>query len=822
MSQPNEPFDPYYQWLGIPPEEQPPNHYRLLGIRLFEENREVIQHAGDRQMAHLRSFQNGPRAAESQKLLNEVAAAKLCLLSPDRKAAYDATLVEAGPDASVAVPPPVGPDLPAPSPEGIRFANAAGTLAADPAFRAARISRPRRRRRSLLPWLLTLIAGTVVALAAWSWWRDRLPSERLILEWPAATREHATLRINGRLQDLAWDPIARDAQELAFALPPGTHHVQIERPGFEPINQSIELSGGTPARLEVAFVAGAGTEPDPQSARSASTVGRVVLQWPLAARADAKLEIDDRTVNLTRPGYIDSPETVEIAVKAGAHTLHIELADGLVVDRSFTVAGGERWELAVTTDPVRVVFRWPEADRQDARLELNGRVRDLVADPVAVDAEQVVFEVQPGRYTVRIARPGFDDFRTVLTDVREERQIEVTWVAAAHVRPGPAELEELREAFRRKYEKSEQYEKWAAEQDPARKSELLKYLVARLESDAESLPEQSAQLWAACDEMLNLALDGEQFVLAQNLLTGTVGGALLSDSERQAWEDRIWDAALKSTHLDDLTDFLRLRKAAGRLPTEQEQAVIARRLSEAVDGRAGQAAVVARIQMLEDEAILGRAAATQARAAAYLAAAGQEPATPAGILDLCDQMLALIPYVFESGQDDAVRQVNKLADAVTDLLRRRSLREARTVDQSRQRIRKAEEGVKLAREWVSQFPRVQAARTQAADGQATAAEHKLIAFWLLQLGHYSAALPHLLNTEDKSLVHIGQAPPDTAKGLATLADDVELEARKSKYTRRQADALRGFVRHLRQNALDKNDTSLQPAERVELRNKLGE
>ena len=28
-----EDFDPYYRWLGIPPEEQPPNHYALLGIR---------------------------------------------------------------------------------------------------------------------------------------------------------------------------------------------------------------------------------------------------------------------------------------------------------------------------------------------------------------------------------------------------------------------------------------------------------------------------------------------------------------------------------------------------------------------------------------------------------------------------------------------------------------------------------------------------------------------------------------------------------------------------------------------------------------------
>jgi hypothetical protein len=36
-----EAFDPYRKWLGIPPEEQPPNHYRLLGIALFEDDPDV-------------------------------------------------------------------------------------------------------------------------------------------------------------------------------------------------------------------------------------------------------------------------------------------------------------------------------------------------------------------------------------------------------------------------------------------------------------------------------------------------------------------------------------------------------------------------------------------------------------------------------------------------------------------------------------------------------------------------------------------------------------------------------------------------------------
>jgi hypothetical protein len=82
-------FDPYYQWLAIPPKDQPPNHYRLLGIVLFEGNPQVIENAADRQMAHLRTFQTGQHSALAQNLLNEVAAAKVCLLNLAKKAAYD-------------------------------------------------------------------------------------------------------------------------------------------------------------------------------------------------------------------------------------------------------------------------------------------------------------------------------------------------------------------------------------------------------------------------------------------------------------------------------------------------------------------------------------------------------------------------------------------------------------------------------------------------------------------------------------------------------------------------------------------------------------
>jgi len=85
-------FDPYRKWLGIPPEEQPPNYYRLLGIPPFESDPDVIVNAADRQMGHVRRFQAGRYAEICQKVLNELAAARVCLLDPVRKRAYDQKL----------------------------------------------------------------------------------------------------------------------------------------------------------------------------------------------------------------------------------------------------------------------------------------------------------------------------------------------------------------------------------------------------------------------------------------------------------------------------------------------------------------------------------------------------------------------------------------------------------------------------------------------------------------------------------------------------------------------------------------------------------
>jgi hypothetical protein len=87
-----ETFDPYFKWLAIPPAEQPPNHYRLLGVPLFVDDPDVIDNAADQRMSHIRSFQTGKRSAESQRLLNEIAVARNCLLDPSKRHPYDEQL----------------------------------------------------------------------------------------------------------------------------------------------------------------------------------------------------------------------------------------------------------------------------------------------------------------------------------------------------------------------------------------------------------------------------------------------------------------------------------------------------------------------------------------------------------------------------------------------------------------------------------------------------------------------------------------------------------------------------------------------------------
>lgn len=157
----NELFDAYQQWLDIPPEEQPADHYRLLGLQRFENDPDAIAAAADDRMATIRTYHLGARADHSQRILNELATAKTCLLDNELRAAYDATL-RTNPDV---VPPPLPTEIVPPSqqptPPPISPREAVSTVS-----KVNRRSGTRRKRRTSTQGSFFLIVLAVLGLLA--------------------------------------------------------------------------------------------------------------------------------------------------------------------------------------------------------------------------------------------------------------------------------------------------------------------------------------------------------------------------------------------------------------------------------------------------------------------------------------------------------------------------------------------------------------------------------------------------------------------------------------------------------------------------------
>jgi hypothetical protein len=165
-----EKIDPYHRWLAIPPQEQPPNYYRLLGLAKYEADFDVIDTAADRQMAHVRTYQSGKYADESQKLLNEISAARVVLLDAEKKSAYDGSLREKDKPLKQAAALPTAQPLEA-APPGAKPAPVAKPAPAMPAHAATPVrapapTTPKFDAAKLAPLLLAGGAGLLVLLLA--------------------------------------------------------------------------------------------------------------------------------------------------------------------------------------------------------------------------------------------------------------------------------------------------------------------------------------------------------------------------------------------------------------------------------------------------------------------------------------------------------------------------------------------------------------------------------------------------------------------------------------------------------------------------------
>lgn len=240
----SESFDPYHKWLAIPPQHQPPHHYRLLGIAEFEADADVIDAAANQRMSYLQDMAAGPHMAESQKLLNEIAAARRCLLNTAARSAYDTDLKTRLQPAAVATP----ADQPA-EPQ---------SNPAEP------LSQPQSEPTSRLPSFAVISAASlgilsiIVAIVLVSGFfggeesgeKQNPDLASLKVKWKLDERDGSHVMIDSKViaNGSANLPASED---ITFDVDPGDHKIVFERTGHRPIQFRYRFLPGESKNLEL-------------------------------------------------------------------------------------------------------------------------------------------------------------------------------------------------------------------------------------------------------------------------------------------------------------------------------------------------------------------------------------------------------------------------------------------------------------------------------------------------------------------------------------------------------------------------------------------
>lgn len=254
-----ESFDPYYKWLGIPPQEQPPHHYRLLGLNLFETDPDVIDAAANQRMGFIQSCAHGPHIALTQKLLNEIATARVCLLNPESRAAYDEQLrqrlqpAEPAPVSRPAKPKRKAPAEPArrtrPAPPPAEESSASflpadeATSAPAPAATAAKPPAPLRRSSRTL-----VVAASVAAVV--------LLGGILVLLATSGGEDDPTAGLEGVVLDDAKAEAFGNWQRLTDGEHIGPHYLMAEGQGSNTLTFHLDTLQPGYYRVRLAYVPG--------------------------------------------------------------------------------------------------------------------------------------------------------------------------------------------------------------------------------------------------------------------------------------------------------------------------------------------------------------------------------------------------------------------------------------------------------------------------------------------------------------------------------------------------------------------------------------
>lgn len=351
-------FDPYHRWLGIPKSDRPANHYRLLGIPLFESNSDVIESAADRQMAHVRLSANGPRSDFAQQILNEIATARVCLLNSVSKVNYDQQLAALS--------------SPSPCPEASAL-HAGGNAATPLTSYTPRKKRVAAAAPSPVPRIMIIVIGGMAGLAIASYLLDQIREQEGKRAREAVQRSQPIAPPRQRSaipqsRTTIPSPLPKETEpQLAPVVPPPQHsQPSVPRPIPELGNQSSPTLKATPAESPSRRTPK--MEPSPRSTDSPAESSETEREPP------PNLDLSSLPADVDLPP-ISAREAKLLTWTAIPKDLKIELASDLItLDSAYAFVA----EKASPSTPVHWQIYLQEA------LDV-GTQQVVVADLTAVD-----------------------------------------------------------------------------------------------------------------------------------------------------------------------------------------------------------------------------------------------------------------------------------------------------------------------------------------------------------------------------------------------------------------------------------------------------
>ena len=352
-------FDPYYKWLGIRPEDQPPNHYRLLGIEPFETDVEVIEDAAMQRIAHVRSYQLGPHSGVSQKILNELAGAKACLLDRQKKAAYDAelrqrqseratlaqrkglrsaTVVETASAASAPTPPPARVTRPP-----VAKAAPAAAVTAAPARAYP------QRWKILFATIAVGLGGLLVVAAILV--KIKTSQGILVVE---VDQPNATIMVDGEKVTVT-SPATKEVAEVR--LKDGKYGVSVAKSGFQTTTpREIVIKAGQREEIKIHMEPLAAVAKTTPSASAATAVNAAQQSKP--AEGVLVLEIDQPQAVVAVAGQQKATltsaavaEAAEVRLKDGKYVLTVAKSGFKTYQDEIVMRSGERQRIKIHLEP---------------------------------------------------------------------------------------------------------------------------------------------------------------------------------------------------------------------------------------------------------------------------------------------------------------------------------------------------------------------------------------------------------------------------------------------------------------------------------------